>query len=172
MSIQLTDPFDTICVSVENFLSPSLPDIKYWMQAWPDPNWFEDVDVNFPSVLFNDVAVSGKSQRSRNKPIASDANNIYYETLRQQLHIQMTLVTATSSDRVTMGYAIVQKLVNQRQLPLTNGQKSIMRLRDDVSPKGSEKMYLRHITFQFQARVLKAEEGWPVKTTIPRIDIT
>lgn len=171
MSIQLTDPFDAICMSVQEFLTPSMPDIKYWIEGWPDPNWFEDVDVNFPSVLFNNVSTAGASKRSKLQPFATDASNIYYETLRQQIHVQMTLVTATKLDRVNLGYTIINSLVNQRQLQLNNGQTSIMRLKDDVSPKGSEKMYIRHITFQFQARVLKSVAGWPAKTITPDIKI-
>jgi len=171
MSIQLTDPFDTICTSLQEFLSPKLPGIKYWMQEWPDPNWFEDVDVNFPSVLFANVSVTGQAQRSKLQPFATDANNIYFESLRQQLHIQITLITVTPDDRVSMGYTIVQSLVNQRQLQLTNGQRSVMRLRGDVSPKGSEKMFMRHVTFQFQARVLKATAGRPATTITPNTKV-
>lgn len=172
MSILLTDPFDTIVTSVEQALVSVLPTIKYWMHEWPDPTWFEDADVNFPSVLFSDVTTTGAARRSRLQPFATDTSNIYYETLRQQLHIQMTLVTATPDDRVNLGYTLVQSLVNLRQLPLTNGQTSIMRLRNDVSPRGEANYYTRHVTFQFQARVLQQVPGYPAATITSRKTIS
>jgi len=168
--IGTTDPFQAIATSLQSTLMAQFPQLKLVEAAWPDTKWIT-TDGNKPGLFVYQVSEAGKAERSRIQPWASDSTYTYFETSRQQLLLQLTLVSSTPDERASLGYQIKQYLINLLQLPLLDGQMSLIRYRGDVSPKGETNQYMRHLTFQFQARVLEPVQGYPATNLTLRNNI-
>lgn len=167
MTMGTVNPFEAIATALATALQTQFPQLLVAQAGWPDTKWLT-TDGNKPGVFFVEVSESGAPARSRYQPWATDAVTTYYETSRQQLLIQITQVSSTPEERSSLGYGIQQYLINLLQLPLADGQKSLIRYKGDVSPQGETNFYMRHLTFQFQARILQAIAGTPVTTITPR----
>ncbi|MCF8566910.1 hypothetical protein LLE49_19510 [Alicyclobacillus tolerans] len=159
--ILTTDPFDAICTALSTQLMSLVPSLKNAVQGWPDPKWFEDTGANFPSVFFVMVSDKGKSMTSRNLVFASVKNpdgstaNVYYERERLQYLLQISLFTTDPQERLDIGWAIKQYLINTMQLPINAVDTArFVYTGHDHMPEGRDNFYQRDIGFEVTARVL------------------
>jgi hypothetical protein len=168
--ILTTDPFDAICTTLETQFKQLVPTLKYAIQGWPDPKWFEDTGANFPSVFFVKVSERAQSMTSRNLVYASIVNpdgsqNVYYERERINYLLQITVVTTDPQQRLDIGWTIKQYLVNTIQLPINAVDTARFILRDDRMPPGIDNYYQRDLTFEVSARILDGEVVHTNKST-------
>lgn len=160
----MTQPFqDPPLLSIQSalkgiFTAPPY-NLKYVILGWPDTKWFNP-DGNKPGLIIVEAApTTGKAARSQLQPFTQDTNNIYFEYQRLQLMLQLTLITSTPDERDSLGWSMMQYLTKNRQIALPDGQYSLFRLHGDFSPEGEANYYMRHLTFQAQARVLVPVAG-------------
>ncbi len=160
--ILLTDPFDALCIELQSQLINIQPSLKYVINGWPDPKWFENTGLNFPSVFLVNVGESGVSMTSRNLVYASVKNsngtwNVYYERLRMTYLLQLTLVTSTPQDRLNIGWGIKQFLINTIQLPINTIDTAKFIFKEDKMLPGEDNLYQRDLTFEVSARVFDGD---------------
>lgn len=160
--ILTTDPYDTILTKLQSVLMAQVPSLKYVIDGWPDPKYFEDTGANFPSVFVNNVSETAKSMTSRNLVYKSIQNadgtyNVYYERERMTYLITLTLVTTDPQQRLNIGWAIKQYLINQIQLPINQIDTARFIFKEDRMSPGRDNFYQRDITFEVSARVFDGE---------------
>jgi hypothetical protein len=157
-----TDPFDAICTTLSSRLTSIVPSLKYAIQGWPDPKWFEDTGANFPSVFFVNVSETAKSMTSRNLVYASIQNsdgtqNVYYERQRMTYLLQISIFTTDPQQRLDIGWKIKQYLINTVQLPINTIDTAKFIFKDGRMPPGLDNLYQRDLTFEVTARVFDGE---------------
>lgn len=158
--ILTTDPWDATCVALGAALQKQVPSLKYAVQGWPDPKWFEDTGVNFPSVFFVQVSEKAQSMTSRNLLYKTVANsdgtfNAYYERERLTWLLQISLFTTDEQARLTLGWAIKQYLINTMQLAINAVDTAkFVYTGHEHMPAGRDNFYQRDIGFEVSARAL------------------
>jgi hypothetical protein len=161
--ILTTDPWDAVCTALSAQLKSFVPTLKYAVQGWPDPKWFEDTGVNFPAVFFTKVGEKGTNTTSRNIVYTSAANpngtvNVYYELKKMKYLFQISLFTTNAQQRLDIGWAIKQYLIGKIQLAINAVDTARFEFKgNDRSPEGRDNYYMRSMDFEVIARVLDGE---------------
>lgn len=165
-----TDPFDSLCTTLSTNFMQQVPSLKYVIQGWPDPKWFEDTGVNFPSVFFVKISEKATNLTSRNLVYKSVQNangtfNVYYERQRIEFLLQISLFTTDPQARLNIGHTIKQYLINTIQIPVNvvDTAKFIYTGNDHIHP-GRDNFYQRDMDFRVSMRVLDGEVVNPNKT--------
>lgn len=161
--ILTTDPWDAVCTALSTQLMGLVPTLKYAVQGWPDPKWFEDTGVNFPAVFFTKVGEKETNTTSRNVIYTSAVNpdgtfNVYYELKKMKYMFQISLFTTDAQQRLDIGWAIKQYLIKQIQLSINAVDTARFEYKgNDRSPEGRDNFYMRSMDFEVTARVLDGE---------------
>lgn len=168
--ILTTDPWDAVCTALSTQLMSLVPSLKYAVQGWPDPKWFEDTGVNFPAVFFTKVGEKATNTTSRNVIYTSAVNldgtfNVYYELKKMKYMLQISLFTTDAQQRLDIGWAIKQFLIKQIQLAINAVDTVRFDYKgNDRMPEGRDNFYMRSMDFEVTARVLDGETVKPNKT--------
>jgi hypothetical protein len=155
-----------------------VPTLKYAPQGWPDPKWFEDTGVNFPSVFFVKVSEKGTNTTGRAKVFKTVTNSdgtgaVYFETKKMKYLLQLSVFTTCPQQRLDIGWAIKQYLINQIQLPINAVNTARFDFKGgDRILEGRDNFYRRDITFEVITRVLDGVQGYKVTSITPTYDIS
>ncbi len=162
------DPWDAICTALSTKLMNLVPTLKYAAQGWPDPKWFEDTGKNFPSVFFVKVGEKATNTTSRNIMYATNSSAVYFETKKMQYLFQISLFTTDPQQRLDIGWAIKQYLINQVQLQINAVDTARFNfIGNDRMPEGRDNFYQRNIDFEVTARALDGQTAYKVTTLNP-----
>ena len=154
------DPWDAVCTALSTQLMSLVPALKYAVQGWPDPKWFEDTGVNFPAVFFTKVGEKATNTTSRSVIYTSAVNpdgtfNVYYELKKMKYILQISLFTTDAQQRLDIGWAIKQYLIKQIQLSINAVDTARFNSKgNDRMPEGRDNFYMRSMDFEVIARVL------------------
>ncbi|WP_088187544.1 hypothetical protein [Desulfosporosinus sp. FKA] len=172
------DPWDDLCTTLSTQFKNLVPSLKYAVEGWPDPKWFEDTGVNFPSAFFVKVGEKGTNTTGRAKVFKTITNSdgtgaIYFETKKILYLLQISLFTTDPQQRLDIGWAIMQYLNNQIQLPINtvNTARFVFKSLDRM-PEGRDNFYQRDMQFEAQTRILDGVQGYKVTNLIPSLDIS
>ena len=100
--ILTVDPWDDLCATLSTELKNLAPSLKYAVQGWPDPKWFEDDGVNFPAAFFVKVSEKGTNTTGRARVFKAITNDdgtgaIYFET-KKNLYLFQQLSCSADPD--------------------------------------------------------------------------
>lgn len=172
------DPWDDLCTTLSTQLKNLAPSLKYAVEGWPDPKWFKDAGINFPSVFFVKVGEKGTNTTGRAKVFKTITNQdgtgaVYFETKKMKYLLQISLFTTDPQQRLDIGWAIMQYLNNQIQLPINavNTARFVFIGGDRLS-EGRDNFYQRDIQFEAQTRVLDGVASYKVTSVTPTYDIS